>query len=277
MATRVMPNRIIRDSIRTSDSLSRLTAEEERHFYRLLVYADDFGRFDARPEVVLGQCYPLAHGKITPADVDRWTTRLGQQDVAILVLYSNDGRPYGAFRKWDKYQRIRNAKSKFPSPPQSESLSPPIDSNLQQDAPVTGTGTENGTGDEKLAASAASTQPVSSTAWEPPDFFQPLTELIGYQHRDYAKTAEKFRLQCQEAGVSVHEAIREFAEFYRLNRVKYQWGDPVSACRRNLGRSIKNVERRNGKPGNDTNSHKKPERSHKERMAEYNAARGKPA
>ena len=36
-----VPNRILRDSITESDSLSRLTAEEERLFYRLISKADD--------------------------------------------------------------------------------------------------------------------------------------------------------------------------------------------------------------------------------------------
>lgn len=43
-----MPNRMIKESICTSETLAQLTPEEERLFYRLLVNADDFGRFDGR-------------------------------------------------------------------------------------------------------------------------------------------------------------------------------------------------------------------------------------
>lgn len=39
-----MPNRILKESITTSETLDSLSAEEERLFYRLLVICDDYGR-----------------------------------------------------------------------------------------------------------------------------------------------------------------------------------------------------------------------------------------
>ena len=115
-----MPNRILRDSIRTSKSLSLLSAEIERLFYRLLVYADDQGRFDARPAVILGACFPLLMDRITVADVLTWIQRLADDEIGILVLYGVEGsdRTYGAFRNWAQYQRMRSSDSKYPPPPQ---------------------------------------------------------------------------------------------------------------------------------------------------------------
>lgn len=46
-----MPNRIIKESICTSDTLSRLSDFQENFFYRLIVSVDDYGRLDARPAI----------------------------------------------------------------------------------------------------------------------------------------------------------------------------------------------------------------------------------
>ena len=54
-----MPNRIIKESIRTSNSINELNWFEECLFYRLIVSCDDFGRFDGRPAIIKGTCFPL--------------------------------------------------------------------------------------------------------------------------------------------------------------------------------------------------------------------------
>ena len=54
-----MPNRIIKESICRSDSIDSLSWFEEVLFYRLIVVCDDYGRFDGRPAVVKGSCFPL--------------------------------------------------------------------------------------------------------------------------------------------------------------------------------------------------------------------------
>ena len=60
-----MPNRIIKESIRTSDSINDLSWFEECLFYRLIVSCDDFGRFDGRPAIIKGTCFPLKEGVTT--------------------------------------------------------------------------------------------------------------------------------------------------------------------------------------------------------------------
>ena len=47
-----MPNRIIKESIRTSDSINELNWFEEVLFYRLMVSCDDYGRFDGRIAII---------------------------------------------------------------------------------------------------------------------------------------------------------------------------------------------------------------------------------
>ena len=54
-----MPNRIIKESICRSDTINSLSCFEEVLFYRLIVACDDYGRFDGRPSVIKGYCFPL--------------------------------------------------------------------------------------------------------------------------------------------------------------------------------------------------------------------------
>src|SRR5690606_8039078 len=109
-------HRIIKESICTSDTLARLTAEEERLFYRLLVQVDDYGRFDGRTEIVLASCFPLLLHEISADKVEAWLQRLAE--VGLITFYHVDGRRYLYVTKWSKHQTPPRAnKSKYPAPP----------------------------------------------------------------------------------------------------------------------------------------------------------------
>ena len=54
-----MPNRIIKESICTSDTIDGLSWFEEVFFYRLMVNVDDYGRLDARPAILKARMFPL--------------------------------------------------------------------------------------------------------------------------------------------------------------------------------------------------------------------------
>ena len=110
-----MPNRMIRDSARTSPTLAALSAEGERMFWRLTLVADDHGCFDADPRVLLALCFPLFVDKFTVASVRRWRDELVTQGT--IILYTAAGRHYGYFPCWEKYQRVYGLKRKFPEPP----------------------------------------------------------------------------------------------------------------------------------------------------------------
>lgn len=110
-----MPNRVIKESICTSDTLAQLSAEEERLFYRLIVQADDWGRFDGRAAVVLAACFPLQVHEITANQVEAWLQRLAE--VGLIRFYFVDGRRYLYFVTWDKHQQRRAKYSKYPHPP----------------------------------------------------------------------------------------------------------------------------------------------------------------
>lgn len=107
-----MPNRIINSGILTSDSLSQLSWFDQCVFFRLLVLADDYGRYDARPAVIRGQAFSLYD--VTNKDIQDALSRLAA--VGIIGLYEVGGRSYLQLEHWSKYQRVRNSKEKFPAP-----------------------------------------------------------------------------------------------------------------------------------------------------------------
>lgn len=109
-----MPNRIIRESCCTSPTLDQLSDGAERMFWRLTTVADDQGRFDAHPSVLLAKCFPLKVTVLKTASVLKWILELEQAGLA--VLYTVDGREYGYFTNWSKYQRSYGNKPKHPDP-----------------------------------------------------------------------------------------------------------------------------------------------------------------
>lgn len=108
-----MPNRILKESICTSDNLNELTAEEERFFYRLMVNCDDYGRFDGRPEILRANLFPLKTDRIKLDEIKAWTNALVKHD--LIILYENNSRPYIQLVTFNNHNKARAAKSKFPA------------------------------------------------------------------------------------------------------------------------------------------------------------------
>lgn len=128
-----MPNRIIKESICTSDSIAELNWFEEVLFYRLIVNCDDYGRFDGRTAVVKNRLFPLKDNvtaKAVEAAVNKLVT------VGLVTLYFFEGKPYLQLPTWDKHQTVRAKKSKFPSPDDGVKASEIICNQMQADVPV---------------------------------------------------------------------------------------------------------------------------------------------
>ena len=107
-----MPNRIIKESICTSENINQLTEFQEVLFYRLMVNCDDFGRFDARPKLLSSMLFPLRD--VRTEDIERALEAL--QDADLITVYKVDGHPYLYMNKWEKHQTRRADKSRFPDP-----------------------------------------------------------------------------------------------------------------------------------------------------------------
>lgn len=108
-----MPNRIIKESICTSDDIEKLSPDEEVFFYRLIVICDDFGRFDARPSILKGRMYPLKN-KMKESDINRYLMKLSE--IGLIQLYSHEEKEYLYLTKWEYHQQRRAKHSKFPEP-----------------------------------------------------------------------------------------------------------------------------------------------------------------
>lgn len=113
-----MPNRILKESICTSEKINRLTWFEECTFIHLIANCDDYGRMDARPAVLKARLFPLKDS-VTNKSVEQAIHSLVR--VGLVKVYMYDQQPFLCLSGWAKHQQIRNQKSKYPSPDDSDS------------------------------------------------------------------------------------------------------------------------------------------------------------
>ena len=107
-----MPNRIIKESICTSESLSELSWFEQVLFLRLLVTVDDYGRTDARPKILKGKLFPLEN--VTAEQIAGGLNKLSTS--GMVDLYEVGGRPFLELTGWLRHNTPRSNESKYPSP-----------------------------------------------------------------------------------------------------------------------------------------------------------------
>lgn len=204
-----MPNRFIKESICTSESVSQLSWFEEVFFYRLTVTVDDFGRFDARAKILNGRLFPLAD--VTDNQIEAALRKLAT--VGIVGLYTVDGRRYLQLLAWERHQSRRAKESKFPAPPwpfdeQTKKYDLQADANkckqMSANAPVFVF--EN---DIRNTDSYVEDENDARTREEPP----PPDDLPGDMHDDALKeTIAVFHSEHGEHNISP-AGMRELAEF----------------------------------------------------------------
>lgn len=107
-----MPNRIIKESVCTSDTIDLLSWFEEVVFYRLMVNCDDFGRFDGRIAVIKSRLFPLK-STITDKALNDAINKLAT--VGLVKLYECDSKPILQLITWGKHQQVRAKRSKYPA------------------------------------------------------------------------------------------------------------------------------------------------------------------
>jgi len=108
-----MPNRIIKESVCSSENIDNLTPQEEVLFYRIMVNCDDYGLMDARIAILKARCFPL-RPNLKAEILEKWLSALVENE--LLFLYFVDGRRYLKMTAWEKHQQIRAKKSKYPKP-----------------------------------------------------------------------------------------------------------------------------------------------------------------
>jgi len=108
-----MPNRIIKESIRESDSIDMLSHAAECTWYRLITLVDDYGLFKANLRLVNRALYPLRD--YDDSDVANWLNELAFAEM-VGFYCGEDGKPYGMILNWEQYNKPRNSKPKHPQP-----------------------------------------------------------------------------------------------------------------------------------------------------------------
>lgn len=86
-----------------------ISADAERLFLRLIMKADDYGRFHSDPRMVKAFCFPLAEN-LRSNDLSRWLDELSTRQ--LVLRYEVDGRKCLAIPNYG--QRLKQSKAKFP-------------------------------------------------------------------------------------------------------------------------------------------------------------------
>mgnify|MGYP001569847173 CR=1 FL=1 len=112
-----MPDRIIRDRARRSRTLQQLSDAAERAWWRLTVACDDYGCFDADPEVLLSACFERKPAGWTEKKIQAVITEWVSSKLVHLYRVPNDPGLYLHTPTFKEHQRKRDSRPKFPSPP----------------------------------------------------------------------------------------------------------------------------------------------------------------
>ena len=115
-----MPNRILKESIRTSKKINEATDFQFRLWAYLVTYVDDFGRGSADPELIKGFVFPRRKN-VTESTIEKSLADLAA--IGLIHLYEIGGESYLCFPNWGDHQRIQNKKSRFPGPENENSPS----------------------------------------------------------------------------------------------------------------------------------------------------------
>lgn len=110
-----MPNRIIREGYLTSENINKCSDGAENLFTRLMLLADDYGRYYGTVEIIKSHCYPFDNRSLT--HVSKMLTELINNN--LIKYYTVENTKYLEINKFN--QRLRIMKSKFPDPPTNDS------------------------------------------------------------------------------------------------------------------------------------------------------------
>jgi hypothetical protein len=138
-----------------------ITAEAERLFMRLIMKADDYGRFHAEPRLLKAGCFPL-QDHIRPNDLFRWLDELSHRQ--LILRYEVSGRAYLAIVNFG--QRLKQSRQKFPTPPgESDDFLPMSDSFREVPGSSGKFPSESETYSETYSDAIVATTPTAKLVW----------------------------------------------------------------------------------------------------------------
>ena len=103
-----MPNRIIRDWT-DSEKIHLLSSESERFFTRLIMKADDYGRYTSNIKLLRSNLFPL-HDNLKDETIELWLKDC--IDADLIYVYEVLGKKYLEIKIFDQKLKVR--KSKYP-------------------------------------------------------------------------------------------------------------------------------------------------------------------
>jgi len=109
----LMPNRILREGILTSERINELGWEAEVFYRRLMSVVDDFGRFSAHPSLLRAALFPLKLDTVRDANMERLLASVVQ--ARLVRVYEVAGKRY--LELLDFKQQVRAKESKYPQSP----------------------------------------------------------------------------------------------------------------------------------------------------------------
>lgn len=95
--------RMVYENMCDSIKFSKVSAEAERLWVRMLTKTDDNGNFHASPALVRGHCLPQFD--VTLSEVQSWLSELEQ--IGLIVYYEVSGERYLHISGFEKYQKLR--------------------------------------------------------------------------------------------------------------------------------------------------------------------------
>ena len=105
-----MPLRMLRDWT-DSEAVNDVSWQAEVLFVRLIMKADDFGRFSANPKLLKSLLFPLKDG-FRESDISSWLQEI--EAAGLIATYQCESKPLLEIVKFD--QRLRTKKGKWPAP-----------------------------------------------------------------------------------------------------------------------------------------------------------------
>lgn len=112
-----MASRLIRDGLVESEPFNSISWQAQALFLRLMLKADDFGRYTAEPRLVRAAVFPIQLDHVSDLDVKTWIEEC--EEAALIVTYAVDGKRFLEIPRFD--QRLRAKRSKFPAPNRHDS------------------------------------------------------------------------------------------------------------------------------------------------------------
>ncbi len=112
-----MGNRILKETVVCSLKLSRLSWFEQVMFDHLIVTVDDYGVYHADPVLLSHILFPR-QSSVTEKMVREGLEHMEAQ--GLILRYTAGGEEYLKLASWEKHQRLRNSRRKFPAPEEAD-------------------------------------------------------------------------------------------------------------------------------------------------------------